>query len=148
MRAGSERIGLMLAALSLAINILLSMAHMGMFGERLDMSAARSVPVAAAPGFSEASLVAALAEICTGHGLSERAANGNGEGGKATLFPTCPLCFFFAAATLVLAVGNLLLILRRTAIGRVRPLAATRRLSEVLQRHAQPRAPPSLWIAA
>jgi hypothetical protein len=137
----------MLAALSLAINILLSMAHMGMFCERLDMSGLRAnAPVAAAPGFSEASLVAALAEICTGHGLSDRAASKTGD--KATLFPTCPLCFFFAAATLVLAFGNLLLVLRRTAIDRLRPLTVTRRLSAFIQRHAQPRAPPSLWIAA
>ncbi|HEX7776311.1 MAG TPA: DUF2946 family protein [Parvibaculum sp.] len=147
MRAGSERIGLMLAALSLAINILLSMAHMGMFGERLDMAGFRAnTPVAAAPGFNEASFVAALAVICTGHGLSDRAASK--DGGKTALFPTCPLCFFFAAATLVLALGNLLLVLRRVTIGRLRPLAATRRLSAFIQRHAQPRAPPSLWIAA
>ncbi len=147
MHSGSERIGLMLAALSLAINILLSMAHMGMFGERLSMDGVQTPVVAAAPGFGEASLLAALTQLCTDHGLAQRTVKGKGDS-KPTLFPTCPLCLFFAATTLVLAFGQLLLVLRRIEIGRLRPLAATRRLSEFLLSLARSRAPPSLRIAA
>lgn len=142
----TERIGLTLAALSLAINILLAMAHMGLFVERLGMNGAEAPVSISAPGVSEASLMTALAQICSGHGLAQRAADG--DSGKTAPFPTCPLCFFFAAVTLVLALGNLLLILRGQPLGRLQPLAASRRLNAFLQSIAQPRAPPSLWIAA
>ncbi|MDR3499548.1 MAG: hypothetical protein P4L72_10010 [Parvibaculum sp.] len=142
----TERIGLTLAALSLAINILLAMAHMGLFVERLGMNGAAAPVSASAPGVTEASLMTALAQICSGHGLTQRA--GGGDADKSTPFASCPLCFFFAAASLILAMGNLFLILRRISADRLQPLAASRRLSAFLQSIAQPRAPPSHWIAA
>ena len=134
--------GWTLAAMSLAINILLSVAHMGLLGDRVAIGA---VPPATSVSV-EATLLVALAQICTDHGLDQRGVQGKSP--KSGFLPTCPLCFFFATTTLILAMGQLLLILRRVEIDRLRPTVEARRLGELLQRIELPRAPPFIRIAA
>ncbi|HEY4344978.1 MAG TPA: DUF2946 family protein [Parvibaculum sp.] len=146
MRSIWERLGWTLATVSFALNVLLSVAHMGALGGHMMPMGHKAPTAIAAPAFSEAALLAALTAICTGDGIAERAAAG--KDGKPALFPTCPICSLFATVTLVMGSGLLLLVLRRTEMAWAKPSATTRRLSEHLQSEARPRAPPSLWIAA
>ena len=142
--ASRERLRWSLAALSLAINLLLSVMHVGLMDQQLSGRTTLTATSAASTS-AEGSLLNALAVICTEHGLAKRGAQKGGD--KSGIFPTCPLCFLFASMTLILAFGQLVLVLCRTRIGRIPPPVIIRNVAAFFERPAQPRAPPSFSFA-
>lgn len=144
MRLARKRLGWTLAALSLAINLLLSVVHLGAAGGLLPVHEPRA-PSAVAAASVEARLLQALTEICTVSGLGKR----GGDDGERTadILPACPFCLLFAAAALALAAGHLLLVLRRTPVRWIFPPAGAGRFVAFLIHPAQPRAPPSFRAA-
>ena len=141
----SGRAGWTLAALALTINIVLSIVHMGIMNSRIAVNQP-SQNTSQSVDAKEQALFAALAQICTGHGLVKRPVGD--KGGSDTGSPTCPLCFFFAVTTLYFAVSYLLIALRRREIDCLRPLVSVARSFDLLQRWVQSRAPPARLFAA
>lgn len=135
-----ERMGRLLAALALAINLSLSLMHFGLLG---GVPAVQGENRAAVTASTEARLLNALAEICTEHGLARHHAKGERQ-----IFTACPLCSFFASVAIVLAAAQLLLILRTAPVGRLLPPRRVDSFISFVARPSQPRAPPYQWIAA